>query len=74
MKDKDAKKILSEIVLSLSLAGYEPYEQLAGYIKTGSELFITRKGNARAKIKLLKVSFIEEAIQNYNATKAPYKL
>lgn len=74
LNNKEAKRILNEIILSLTLAGYEPYEQLTGYIKTGSELYITRKGNARAKIKLLKTSFIKKEIQNHNAAIAPYKI
>lgn len=74
LKTKEAQRILNEIILSLALAGYEPYEQLAGYIKTGSELYITRKGNAREKIKLLETSFIKEEIRKYNAAKAPYKI
>lgn len=74
LNDKESKRILGEIILSLTLAGYEPYEQLIGYLQTGSDLYITRKGNARAKIKLLKTSFIQEEIQKYNAAKAPYKI
>lgn len=74
MNEKDAKKILNEIILSMALAGYEPYEQLTGYLETGSDLYITRKGNARSKIKLLKTSFVKEEIQKYNAAKAPYKI
>lgn len=74
LNEEDARRVLNVTILSMALAGYEPYEQLTGYLKTGSDLYITRKGNARAKIKLLKTSFIKEEIQKYNAAKAPYKI
>ena len=33
--------------------GYDPYAQLYGYLKTGDDIYITRKGNARELVKTL---------------------
>ena len=38
---------------SIRSAGYEPYDQLYGYLKTGDETYITRTGDARNLIKAL---------------------
>ena len=42
-------------------AGYNPYEQLWGYVATGNESYITRQGNAREIIKEIDI----ELIKNY---------
>lgn len=44
---------MAEIVASIKAAGYDPYEQLLGYVSTGKEEYITRAGGARDKIKKL---------------------
>ena len=44
---------MAEIVASIKAAGYDPYEQLLGYVSTGKEEYITRTGNAREHIKTL---------------------
>ena len=44
---------MAEIVASIKAAGYDPYEQLLGYVSTGKEEYITRAGGAREKIKKL---------------------
>ena len=45
-------------------AGYEPYDQLYGYVKTGDDTYITRSGDARKLIKELDSNqvwrFVEE--------------
>lgn len=41
------KQKIEYIVSVLLDAGYEPYDQLYAYITTGSDTYITRKGNAR---------------------------
>ena len=53
MTDAEFNTILGEIISSLEEKGYEPYEQIYGYVQTGNETYITRHGNAREKIKLL---------------------
>ena len=49
MNNSEFESILAEVVSSLKRAGYDPYEQINGYLKTGNDLFITRSGNAREK-------------------------
>ena len=47
------ENIMEHIVDSIRSAGYEPYDQLYGYLKTGDETYITRTGDARNLIKAL---------------------
>lgn len=53
MTDTEFNTLLDEIISSLAEKGYEPYEQIYGYVQTGNDTYITRHGNARDKIKLL---------------------
>lgn len=62
MENKEFKKILNEIISSLKSAGYDPYEQITGYLETGNDLFITRVGDAREKIQQLDKRELERAI------------
>ena len=38
---------MSKVVSALQAAGYEPYDQLYGYIMHGNDQYITRHGGAR---------------------------
>ena len=58
MKDK-FEETIDYVVSVLKDAGYEPYEQLLGYVSTGNELFITRQCNAREIIKKIDVKLIK---------------
>ena len=49
--DQQTHETLEHIAQSLRDAGYDPYEQLMGYIKTGDATYITRKGDARSLIQ-----------------------
>lgn len=49
--DLEFELAIKEIIHSISEAGYEPYSQLYGYLSTGKDVYITRNGNAREKIK-----------------------
>ena len=46
-------RTIKEIMEAITAAGYEPYSQLYGYITTGKDEYITRRDNAREKIKTL---------------------
>lgn len=39
---------LEKVINALQEAGFEPFDQLIGYVLTGDALCITRHGNARA--------------------------
>lgn len=53
MNEQDFNKTMEQIIASIQSGGYEPYDQLYGYVTTGEEHYITRTGNARAIIKTL---------------------
>ena len=55
------RETISEIVSAIKEAGYDPYEQLVGYLKTEQEYYITRTRNARTLIKTLE----PERLQQY---------
>ena len=49
----DFEKTMEHIVASIQAAGFDPYAQLYGYLKTGDDTYITRTGDARMMIKKL---------------------
>ena len=57
------ENIMEHIVASIRSAGYEPYDQLYGYLKTGDETYITRTGDARSLVKQMD----REQLQQYVA-------
>ncbi len=63
MFDLDFEKKMETIVSALKMAGFEPYEQLAGYVQTGNSCYITRTNNAREIIQDISVEQITEYIK-----------
>lgn len=57
-------KLLDEIVASLQSAGFEPYEQLTGYVVSNNPIYITRLNGAREKIANLDISDIKQYLDN----------
>lgn len=51
---------MDRIVKALKDAGYDPYTQLYGYLETGNNTYITRKGNARDEIGELDRELVRE--------------
>jgi len=49
--DTEFQTIIEEVIASIAAAGFEPYDQLYGYVTTGREEYITRRDNAREKIR-----------------------
>lgn len=49
MEEKEFMEIFNEIVTALKSAGYNPYEQLIGYLELGNETYITRKKQCKRK-------------------------
>lgn len=49
---------IAKIVDALVESGYNPVDQLTGYIQTGDDTFITRTGDARVLIRTLDKSQI----------------
>ena len=56
----DEERLLDRIVALLKEAGYDPYAQFCGYLETGSDLYITRKGDARGKIGYVSMDAVKE--------------
>ena len=61
--------IMEEIVCAIAEAGYDPYDQLYGYVTKGKEEFITRNGNAREKIKQLNWLAVKEYVEKMEGSK-----
>ena len=47
------EKTMEHIVASIHAAGFDPYAQIYGYLKTGDDTYITRTGDARHIIKTI---------------------
>ena len=60
---------IKEIVRAIAEAGYQPYDQLYGYVSTGKEEFITRNGNAREKVKKLNWLAVKEYVEKMEGSK-----
>lgn len=44
-------QLLDQIAASIRKAGFEPYDQITGYLRTGNDRYITRTGDARELIR-----------------------
>ena len=56
----DEERQLDSIAALLKEAGYDPYAQFCGYLETGSDLHITRHGDARKKIGCVSMDAVKE--------------
>lgn len=63
MDESQFTKQMDYIVQCIKQAGYDPYEQLTGYIETNNEVYITRTGDARAMIGKLSKAQISLYLQ-----------
>lgn len=63
------ENIMEHIVASIRSAGYEPYDQLYGYLKTGDETYITRTGDARKLVKELDRERLQQYVNSKNWSK-----
>ena len=56
---------ISEVYLAIQEAGYEPYDQLTGFIRTGNDRYITRNRNARSIIVGMDPELIKLYLKRY---------
>jgi uncharacterized protein (UPF0297 family) len=64
--DVDARKILREVFKALEEKGYNPINQIVGYLLSGDPAYITSHSNARNLIrKLERDELLEELLKNY---------
>lgn len=62
MNEENFDVVIEEIVTALKEKGYNPYEQIMGFLETNSEIYITHHGNARKKIMRLDKSKLKEYV------------
>ena len=60
LDNQEFRARMDRIVKVLKDAGYDPYMQLYGYLETGDDTYITRKGNARDEIGELDQEMVRE--------------
>ncbi|WP_432401092.1 IreB family regulatory phosphoprotein [Wukongibacter sp. M2B1] len=64
--DSEVKTILTSVYSSLKEKGYNPVNQIVGYLLSGDPTYITSHNNARNVIrKLERDELIEELLKNY---------
>ena len=64
--ESEARKILVSVYTALSEKGYNPVNQIVGYILSGDPTYITSHNNARVLIrKLERDELLEELVDNY---------
>lgn len=60
------KEILKEVYDALSEKGYNPINQIVGYILSGDPTYITSYNDARNKIRLIeRDELLEKMVKNY---------
>jgi uncharacterized protein (UPF0297 family) len=61
-----ARDILNQVYKALKEKGYNPINQLVGYLLSGDPAYITSHGNARSLIRRLeRDELLEELVKNY---------
>ena len=60
---------MAKAVAALQSAGYEPYDQLYGYVMHGNDQYITRHGGARDIVKKMDVKDIKTFLKHYRLNK-----
>ncbi len=67
-EENEAKKILLAVYLALKEKGYNPLNQLVGYLISGDPAYITSHSNARSLIRQVeRDELLEELVRNYLA-------
>lgn len=65
-KDQEIKAILASVYDSLKQKGYDPINQIVGYILSEDPTYITNYNNARALIrKLDRDELLQELVKQY---------
>ena len=65
-KNVEAKDILKEVYSALEEKGYNPINQIVGYILSGDPTYITSNKNARNLIRMIeRDELLEKMVKNY---------
>ncbi len=65
MDDRLFEATMMKIIDALKKKGYEPYDQIIGYLETGESNYITRSDGARDMIQTLDKTRIRRFIMTY---------
>lgn len=63
MSDTSFKATMEHIISALQEEGYNPYDQLTGYIQTGNINYITRRKQARDLVRQLDIQQIKKYLE-----------
>ena len=64
MNKADERILLEQIINTMQNAGYNPKNQIRGYLDEGNDSYITRKGNARELIKTISTETLKEYLKH----------
>ncbi|WP_088186334.1 MULTISPECIES: IreB family regulatory phosphoprotein [unclassified Desulfosporosinus] len=65
-EDISAREVLQKVYAALQEKGYDPINQMVGYLMSGDPVYITSHNQARAMIrKLERFELIEELVKSY---------
>ncbi len=68
-KEEEVKNILSRVYKALQVKGYDPINQIVGYVLSGDPTYITSYDGARGLItKLERDELLEEVVRKYLKT------
>lgn len=62
MDSTDKKQVLNEVIQALKERGFEPWEQIKGYVELGDDSYITRRNGARDKIKQVSMELLKDEL------------
>ena len=63
--DNEFMAAMSEVYMALQEAGFEPFDQLTGYVRTGNDQYITRRHNARKNGTEMDPELIKQYLKRY---------
>ena len=63
--DNEFMAAMSEVYMALQEAGFEPFDQLTGYVRTGNDQHLTRRHNARKIVTEMDPEMIKLYLKRY---------
>ena len=66
MNEKQFNEAMNQIVYALKERGYNPYEQLTGYVKENNPAYITKHNGARDLIQTLDFERVKQFVWEMN--------
>ena len=63
--DHEFMSAMREVYIALQEAGFEPFDQLTGYVRTGNDQYITRRHNARKIVTEMDPEMIKQYLKSH---------